>query len=222
MLARFRDSLIHDVPFLFSSSFWFHLTCLLAADTVCMLTTQTELQPRPLPRTTDLDAQQAVDMSTWMSAVHFKLNMSKCKLPAPLAYSHLSWKTKQTKIKQILLLLQDFNSPSTYFLFFSSKKNNLDCTGQIRVQFCRSIWCLPKFLQKMVRTCVFQILPCHPPSLISSYSFSHVLSTLDTLVYPCVPLQIQKVPPHWYSYCSTQTPLGFFSLLWVFTHIPPS
>lgn len=221
MLVWRHDSLIHDFPSLFSSSFWFHLTCLLAADTVCMLTTQTELQPRPLPRTPDLDAQQTVDMSTWMSAVHFKLNMSKCKLLAPLAHSHL-WKTKQTKIKQTLFLFQDFNSPLAYFLFFSNKKKDLDCTSQIIVEFSRSIWCLPKFLQKMVRACVFQILPCHPPSLISSSLFSHDSSLWTHWLATTFPWRYRSyhlpgIPtaPHRHLW-------GFFPLLWVFTRMPPS
>lgn len=197
MLVRLHNSLIHDSPFLFSSSFWLHLTCRLAVHTVCMLTTQTELQPRPLPRTTDLDPQQAVDMSTWMSALLFKLNMSKCKLLAPLAHSHLSWKTKQTKIKQALFLLQDCNSPLTYFLFFSNRKNDLDCTSQIIIQCCRSVWCLSKFLQGMVRAWVFQSLLCHPPGLISSYLLSCSLHTGHTgLPATFLWRYSRETPPH--------------------------
>lgn len=50
------------------------------------------------------------------------------------------------KIKQTLFLPQDCNSPLTYFPFFSNKKNDLDRTSQIGVQFCRILWCLCKTL----------------------------------------------------------------------------
>lgn len=139
-----------------------------------------------------------------MSAVHFKLNMCKCKLLVLLAHSHLSQKNKTNKNRTGLQV------PLSYFLFISKEQNDLDCTSQITAQFCKILCCLPKFLQRMVRPWVVQIPFCYPPSLISFYFLSCSLHSGHADFHTTFSWRyIKEIPPRSHSYCFTQTLLGF-------------